>query len=97
MHYYNLSVNGDVKKDEEDEGEDAMDEEVEVDEIQLDIEGIDSKRSRSNSFYLKWAIFKMQQQIKHKLTKVTLLKEDPLQSINTSKMFVPLRITVSSK
>ena len=97
MHSYNLSVNGDVEKDEENEGEDTVDEEVEVDEIQLDIEGIDSKRSRSNSFYLKWAIFKMQQQIKHKLTKVTLLKEDPLQSINTSKMFVPLRITVSSK
>ena len=97
MHSYNLSVNGDVEKDEENEGEDTVDEEVEVDEIQLDIEGIDSKRSRSNSFYLKWAIFKMQQQIKHKLTKVTLLKEDPLQSINTSNMFVPLRITVSSK
>ena len=82
MHSYNLSVNGDVEKDEENEGEDTVDEEVEVDEIQLDIQGIDSKRSRSNIFYLKLAILKMQKEIKHKLARVTLLKEDPLQSVN---------------
>ena len=79
MHSYNLSVNGDVEKDEENEGEDTVDEEVEVDEIQLDIQGIDSKRSRSNIFYLKLAILKMQKEIKHKLTRVTLL-----QSVNAS-------------
>ena len=59
MHSYNLSVNGDVEKDEENEGEDTVDEEVEIDEIQLDVQGIDSKRSRSNIFYLKLAILKM--------------------------------------
>ena len=79
MHSYNLSVNGDVEKDEENEGEDTVDEEVEVDEIQLDVQGIDSKRSRSNIFYLKLAILKMQKEIKHKLTRVTLL-----QSVNAS-------------
>ena len=81
MHSYNLSVNGDVEKDEKNEGEDTVDEEVEVDKIQDDIQGIDSKRSRSNIFYLKLAILKMQKEIKHKLTRVTLLKEYPLQKM----------------
>ena len=46
-----------------------MDEEIEVDEIQLNIEGIDSKRSRSNIFYLKLAILKMKRKIKQDLPK----------------------------
>ena len=50
----NLFVNGDVEKDKQAEGEDTMDEEVEVDKIQLDIKGVDSERSRSNTFQLKF-------------------------------------------
>ena len=96
LHSYNLSVNGDVEKDEENEGEDTVDKEVEVDEIQFDIEGIDSKRSRSNAFYLKLAIVKMQNKNKNKITRATLIKEDPLQSMKTSKIFVPFRRSVSS-
>ena len=50
----NLFVNGDVEKDKETKGEDTVDEEVEVDKIQLDIKGVDSERSRSNTFQLKF-------------------------------------------
>ena len=50
----NLFVNGDVEKDKKTKGEDTVDEEVEVDKIQLDIKGVDSERSRSNTFQLKF-------------------------------------------
>ena len=38
----NLSVNRYVQKDEEDEGDDAMDEEIQIDEIHFYIEWMDS-------------------------------------------------------
>ena len=38
----NLSVNRDIQKDEEDEGDDAMDEEIQIDEIHFYIEWMDS-------------------------------------------------------
>ena len=39
----NLSIDGDVEKEQENEWEDAMDEEIEVDEIYFDIKVVESE------------------------------------------------------
>ena len=49
----NLSVNRDIQKDEEDEGDDAMDEEIQIDEIHFYVEWMDSERCRGNLLNLK--------------------------------------------
>ena len=41
----NLSVNEDIEGNEEDKGDDAMSEEVEVDHVHLDIERVESQGS----------------------------------------------------
>ena len=43
-----LSVDGDVEEDQEDEGNDAVDKQVEVDEIYLDVERVQSQRCWCN-------------------------------------------------
>jgi hypothetical protein len=43
-----LSVDGDIEKNQEDEGEDAVDKKVEVNEINLDVERVKSQRCWGN-------------------------------------------------
>ena len=48
-HFYlaNLSVYADIEDYEEDKGDDAVGEQVQVDKIYFDVERVESKRSRS--------------------------------------------------
>ena len=48
-HSCNLSVDGDIEEDEEDEGDDSMDEEVWVDQVDLDVEGVQAQGGRGDA------------------------------------------------
>ena len=50
--FTNLTINGDIEVDEEYKRKDTMDEEVEVDEINFDVEGVQSQRCWNNLFNL---------------------------------------------
>ena len=54
----NLSVDADVEEDKEDEGDDAVDEEVEIDQVNLDIEGVKSEGGWPNIFNLNRSTIK---------------------------------------